>query len=426
MKIAFLTDFHLGFSREGREGEAFLLAKDALSQAVGEGAQLIVLNGDLFNRAVPTQEDLFEAFALFADCHRFPGPDLKISVEKKGQAREVQFSGIPIIAIHGTHEFRGRDFKNALEVMDSAGFLIYIHAAHATVECRGEKIVFHGLGGVPEKKAKDALLKWAPKPVPGAKNILLLHQSFKEFLPFDDEMVASLSISDLPVGFDFAVNGHLHSHAEFREGNHVLLIPGSTVITQMKQAESESRKGFYIYDSSDGKAEFVEFVEQRPFYYKKIELENASIEEALERARNELSSLLSKGGEREMRPLVRLVFKGSLAKGLNASDIDFSKAIGEFREKAIVTVSHSFTGEDFSKKIDALKKLQSEKKSIAEMGLGILEKNLAETDFGDAFNARRMFSLLSEGSTDKALEILMEGEPRDGKEKAIEGNSKKN
>ncbi len=412
MKIAFLTDFHIGFEQEGRQGEAFLLAKSALSQAIKAGAELIVFNGDLFNRALPTQEDFFEAFRLFSSCHNAPKPGIKITFEKNGKAREVQFSGIPVIAIHGTHEFRGRDFRNALEVMDSAGFLVYIHAAKAIVENSNEKIVFHGLGGVPEKKARDALLKWNPKPVPSAKNVLLLHQSFKEFLPFDDEMIASLSISDLPDGFDFVVNGHLHTHAEFKENGKILLIPGSTIITQLKQSEAENAKGFYFYDSLSEKIEFKELEEFRSFYYKKIELANASVVEVLNTAREAIVSMLSIKQEKKMKPLVRIVLKGSLAKGLNSEDIDFSGLIEEFREKAVVSILSSFSGEDFSKKINELKKLQREKQSISEMGLAILEKNLKETGFGNAFDVRRMLSLLSEGNTEKALQLLLELEPK--------------
>ncbi len=407
MRIAFLSDFHLGFSNKDREGEAFALAKAALSQALKEKPDLVVLTGDLFNRDVPAQEDLLGAFLLLAQCRRAKQSGLKISVEKGSERKQAEFSGVPVISIHGTHEFRGRDFRNALEVLDSAGFLIYIHAARAIVESEKEKIVFHGLGGVPEKKAKDALLKWAPQPVKGAKNILLLHQSFREFLPFDDEMVASLSIGDLPQGFDFTVNGHLHSHAEFSEQERTLIIPGSTIITQLKKAEAGIPKGFFIHDSLAEKTRFVELEEKRTFYYKKIRLENASQESAAEKVKEELGAILGRAETQEkMKPLVRISLQGTLAKGFSAGDIDLGAVLEKFSEKAVVSIASSFAEEDFKVKLDELKKLQSEKKSIAEMGLGILEKNLAETEFGDAFDVRRMFRLLSEGETEKAIEIL--------------------
>ena len=49
-------------------------------------------------------------------------------------------------------------------------------------------------GGEPEKKALDALNSLSPKPEHGAKNIFVMHQSIKDFLPVDDEMVATISL----------------------------------------------------------------------------------------------------------------------------------------------------------------------------------------------------------------------------------------
>ena len=46
-----------------------------------------------------------------------------------------------------------------------------------------------------------------------------------------------------------------------------------------------------------------------------------------------------------------------------------------------------------------------------ELGLEILERNLEETNFSNAFDARRVFELLKEGETDKALELISESQP---------------
>ena len=51
--------------------------------------------------------------------------------------------------------------------------------------------------GVPEKFAKSALASYYLNQL-RAVNLLLLHQSFVEFLPFDDDSIASLSLTDLP------------------------------------------------------------------------------------------------------------------------------------------------------------------------------------------------------------------------------------
>ena len=50
--------------------------------------------------------------------------------------------------------------------------------------------------------------------------------------------------------------------------------------------------------------------------------------------------------------------------------------------------------------------MQKNKASISEIGLDLLEKNLAETQFSNAFDIRRIFSLLAENETEKVIELL--------------------
>ena len=98
--------------------------------------------------------------------------------------------------------------------------------------------------GVPEKYAKDYLLeKFNPKAISGYYNILMIHQSIVEYLPFEDEMIATISLSDLPSDFDLIVNGHLHwsSIVDLPQGSKFLL-PGSTVTTQIKKKKLKSQK----------------------------------------------------------------------------------------------------------------------------------------------------------------------------------------
>jgi len=410
MKIAFVTDFHLGFHPNGREQDAFNNAVSAVEAAVKENIDAIVFNGDFFHHDVPKQEILLEAFKLLIIARDAADSAAKIEITGKKGIRKPEFEGIPFIAIHGTHEFRGHDFTNVLEIFDKAGFMIYIHAEKLVLSKHRERVALHGLGGVPEKKALDALLHWKPEPEENAFNILLLHQSLKEFMPFEDEMVATISLGDLPQGFDLVVNGHLHWSSEVKEKNLHLLMPGSTVVTQMKNLESKKKKVWFLLDTKSGELTEKIIAGQRPFHYSKIELLQANPETVREKVESEIKGLIR--GEHLEKPLVKIKVVGSLAKGFNESDLKLNDFVEKFKHEAIVSVTSNFREESFKKKISELSALQAEKKSISELGLEILEKNLEETEFNKAFDSRRLFSLLKEDESAKALSMVSELTPR--------------
>lgn len=407
MKLVFLSDFHLGFSAEGRENEAFQQACIAAQQALEEKPDAIILAGDLFNQAIPSQEHWLEAFQLLSIPKKTENSEIKIFKQKNSAEKQpIPFTGIPVISIHGTHEFRGKDFKNALQVLEAAGFLIYLHGEMALLEKATEKIALHGLGGVPEKKAFDVLQKFNPKSIPNMSNILLLHQSFKEFLPFDDEMIASLTLTDLPEGFDLYVNGHLHWSNELKQQNKHLLVTGSTVITQMKRLEAEKKKGFFLFDTKTKQINFKEISPQRIFHYKKFSFENASPQKIKEEIHSYLNSLSLEKNEIGL-PLVKLKLTGSLAAGLSSSDLKEEDLLENFSEKALLSLTKSFSKEDFKLKIQQLSELQKSKQSVVSLGLEMLEKNLEKTSFKNAFDVERIFSLLQEGENEKVIELLL-------------------
>jgi len=292
-----------------------------------------------------------------------------------------------------------------LSVLDRAGYLVYIHAAAAVIEKGGEKVLVHGLGGVPEKMARNALKAWAPKPLQGARNILVLHQSINEFLPVNDAMASNLSLEDLPKGFDMIIDGHLHWTSSTNLGGTVFLLCGSTIMTQMKRLEGEQEKGVHVLDTASMKTEFIPLPSQRKLFYRKLAFKGAKPQEVIESVEKEIREAVSANGD-GLVPLVRLKLTGSLAKGIAQSDIDIPKATLQFRGKAILSVSKEFEATGFRHKIAELREKAGQKKSVAALGVELLEKNLEETDFGKSFDARRVFELLAEGETEKVLELL--------------------
>jgi len=413
MKIAIFSDLHLGFGSESRGGESFDNAENAFALALSENPDAILIAGDLFDSAVPKQEVLVRAFGVFAyAAKKLQGSGLNITREgRKGNTENLTLP--PIIAIHGTHEFRGKDYANVIQLLEKAGFLIYLHAQKIklTLPDKNETLVVQGMGGVPESKALDALNALGPKPVPGVSNIFLLHQSIKEFLPIDDEMVATISIPNLPLGFDFVVNGHLHWHSEEKlNGGGKLLMPGSTIITQMKKLESTKEKGIFIFDTKTETKSmcFIPLPSQRKFFYHKVAFEGADPDSAAEEITALVEEGIAKAGNSSIPPLIRLKLTGTLAKGVSPSDVPLHKIEEKYRNRAILSISREFSTQEFRRKIAELRELQNSKKSVISMGMDLLERNLEEAKFSKAFDARRVFGLLAEGETEKVIGILQE------------------
>jgi len=396
MLIGIFSDTHLGFGDDDRYQEAFDRFDESIAFFKEKNVDYILHAGDLFDHAIPTQEVWHKTMACF---NKNNSKMILLTKTYLDEKIEVSVKGIPIIAIHGTHEFRGKDFSNALAVLQEANCLLHLHAGNVMLTKNGEEVYIHGMGGVPEKHAKVVLEKYSPKPVQGKTNILLLHQSFKEFLPFGDESIASLSLSDLPAGFDLIIDGHLHWTDEQQIEGKRFLLTGSTIFTQMKKLESEKGKGCFLFDTQSKKLNFFPFKIQRNLFYDKIKFTGVQPEEVIKKVNEIVEKILSK--DFEIKPLVRLKLVGTLAKGFSQKDVKLELP----NEKAIFSVSKNFESALFKKQIDDLKELQKEKKGMIELGIDILEKNVHEAKL--EIDTRRMFDLLSNGEVDVAETILL-------------------
>lgn len=397
MLLGVFSDTHLGFGNDDRKEEAFSRFKEVLEIFQENNVDFILHAGDLFDHAVPDQETWLKTF----NCFEKNSNGFKFVCKVKNDFEEkVLVKGIPIIAIHGTHEHRGKDFANAIDVLEKSNCLCHIHNCYAVLEKNGEKVFVHGMGGIPEKFAKKVFENYSPKPIQGYCNLLLLHQSFTEFLPFDDDSIASLSLSDLPKDFDLIINGHLHWISEQKLDGKNFLLCGSTIYTQMKSLESEKEKGVFLFDTITKKLSFIPFKIQRKLFYKKIKFVDAKPEEVISIVSEQINSILSQNFD--LKPLIRFKLVGTIAKGFSQKDIVLNLP----EDKAIFSVTKSFEVGSFKKKLDYLKEMQGQKKSIIELGINILEKNVDEANLTN-FDTREVFSLLSENELEKAEKELL-------------------
>lgn len=369
-----------------------------------EASDIVLLAGDLFDSRLPTPEILHQAFELFSFLSSQPKSSLSLERISKQGTKPESFTGIPIIAIHGTHEYRGKEYKNVLQLMAGAGFLVYQHGETILAEKGSERLAVYGLGGVPEKKALDVLRLANPKPQENAFNAFMFHQSVKEFLPFADDMIATISLADLPKGFDLIIDGHIHLKNELTlESSTRMLFPGSTITTQMKKSESDTPKGVYFLDLKTRALDFKPIPNQRKLFYKKMSFEKAPASLILETVKAFIRECLKE--PLTLTPLIRVKIVGSLEEGIKPEDLSLKEIEKEFEGKALLSISKSFETVSLQERIRELRELQKDKASIASIGLSILERNLSKTSFNNSFDVQKVFSLLEEDA-EKAMDLL--------------------
>ncbi len=402
MRIAIFSDTHLGFEYGSERGEdSFLQAGEAIDKALS--ADLILLAGDLFDSRVPRQEVFAKALELFQKPLHVHGKRAKLIELRTEKPRELSpliFQGIPIITVFGTHERRARELVNPVQALERAGFLLNLHCESALIEAAGEKIAIHGMGAVPEKFAKEVLSAWSPKPVPGCRNVLLMHQNIGEYIYSGDE--PSLSLSDLPAGFDLIVLGHIHwsGSAKTKAGSNILLA-GSTICTQMRKAELEPKKIFF-YETKTEKIGSEGLETPRKLVYEAIEFKNAKPSEILEKLKAKVLQIGAAGKETR-KPLVKIKLSGNLSGEYSPSDVDISQAYELSRGKMLLSVDKELTSERAEVKAELVRQLRERKMSVEEMGLHILRSNLKAKGF---MGPDELFTLLSEGGEESKNKIL--------------------
>ena len=361
MKIAIVSDTHLGYARF--EKDAFVQAERALLDA-SEKSDIILFAGDVFDVKIPKLETLDEAISIF---------------------RKVK---VPVFAIHGNHERRTKDQVNPAKLLSSAGVLHYLHSVSTSYEYHDEKIQILGIGNVPDEYADEAVKNCMKRFVPekGAFKILLIHQAIRELIPHGKNELSLEYLESL--GFDLIVNGHIHGK-EIRMGGK-FIIPGSTVITQLKKEEME-QKGYFIFDTATRQSDFIP-IECRLFFFEEIEVKDASPGEVLEAVRNKIEELRSRSPD----ALIALKINGALKEGLYSKDLRIPDYEHVFIDNRLDTKS-------LDAKLETIRNLRQEKLSVRELAL----KELEEKTKGKitSFDSSNLFAKLVEGA-DETLAYL--------------------
>ncbi len=397
MKIGIVSDMHLGYERFRQD--AYVQAKCALEMA-SESCDMILIPGDVFDSRTPSPDVIAEGINLFREISK---KDWKARVSSYESDRETH-TDVPIIAVSGTHERTAVGRDNALRLLDLAALLVDTSEARTIVQKGKEKVSVYGLGGVSEELFKSKIEELGIKPTPGVFNIFMFHQSLYEILPFNDQY---MHIDELPEGFDLYVDGHLHTQTEKEVHGKKFLIPGSTVITQMKDAE-QSSKGFIIFDTETYSYEFIE-IGSRPFAVRKISVSGKSGEEIRSDCSSEIESVINTFKD---APIVRIKLEGELRPGISNSDLSLKNLTAKYSKSAFIDIDSSkITNKSMEEGIESVRSSTIRGESVKERGMDVLNQALASLGFSLSIKPDELMDLLTSNSkkekfTDEILERL--------------------
>ncbi len=369
MKIAVISDTHLGYARF-RE-DSFTQAQMAIADACTK-AELIIHAGDVFDIKLPTFETIHEALRVF-----------KTSTK-------------PIVCIYGNHERRSKDMVNPMQLLAHAGAFTALHVQDYCFEKEGEKVQVFGVGNVPEEFARNAILTAVTKFVPKENHfkILVIHQSIKELIINAKEEISLEELRDLP--FDMIINGHIHERTIQLGGR--FIIPGSTVVTQLKKEETEKR-GYVIIDTKTGTTEFVP-IASRPFFFKEIDVLDATPQEVHEK----LLECIQKFKKEMPACIIKIRITGTLQRGFEASSIILPK-------EEHVYVDNAVNSENLKEKIEKIRNKHHGTTIVKEQGVSILHEKVKGKI--TKFDSHELFEKLQEG-TEESLEYVLAPKEKKG------------
>jgi len=401
MKISILSDLHFGYGWNTRiEEDSYQNAQEAISKCLD--SDLILIAGDIFDSRNPRTETWAKALKVLSKPLLEKNKGVKLVEEINKHLPEISqrtLSSIPVLALHGTHERRTKDQINAIEALEQTGFLIHLHCNGLIFEKDDQRVAIQGMSGVPERYAEQALNKWDPKPIEGCFNILLFHQSVDPYV-YSPLEPPTLNLSNLPKGFDLIIDGHIHTKDLTKIDGTTLLLPGSTIVTQLKKEESETQKGFYQLEVDNKiKFDFIPLENNRKFFYEEIKIKpELSV-------RNQIEEILTGIFTQDFKkpPIIKLKISG---KETDIIEKELREIEKKYSEKSIIYFSKEFESEEITRKIELLRDLRERKLSVEETGLQILKNNLKELKFASSFDSESIFRLLSDGETERVFDIL--------------------
>jgi len=328
MKFAHISDCHLGAWQHNEELsrlnlQAFLTAMDICLE---KQVDFVLIAGDLFNT---------------------PSPDLGIVEVAVRKMKELKDAGIEFYMIFGSHDY-SPNIKSISDVLSSAGFI----ATVMNYEDKGGRLLINfirdpktgvllaGLSG--KRKGEDAedfprLDTHNVQRERGFK-IFAFHNYLSGIAPSEIPGIPSLSLENLPKGFDYYAGGHPHKKQQHDSPKYRHVVHAGTLFgcrpLDLKMSAGGERRGFYIVTVEDNNVTDVEFCEVRVCEVVSaptIDIEGMDVSSARAKIRQQIGEIRADG------KVVLLEIKGRLSEG-RPYQIHFQELEDELMQQGAKTV----------------------------------------------------------------------------------------
>ncbi|MEK6872710.1 MAG: exonuclease SbcCD subunit D [Nanoarchaeota archaeon] len=313
MKFAHISDCHLGGWRQLElqrlNMESFIIAIDS---SIKEKVEFILFTGDLFDTAFPSIEILKETFTEF---------------------RKLKDAGIKCYLIAGSHDYSVSG-KTFLDVLEKAGLCEICKYDEKEQEVILNPLIYKTfyIYGYPGKKSAleiPSLKKIKIKEsYENNFRILMLHTAITEAINLPEEIIDSISLSELPKA-DYYALGHIHTDFEHQINNKPVIYGGPTFPNNFKELEELKFGRFYIIEVNGYTKTTKKEIKIKDVVLFEIELDNALT------GTNKIISELEKGLLKDK--IVLLKIYGNLKKG-KPSDINYQ----EIQDYLIKKQAYSF------------------------------------------------------------------------------------
>lgn len=380
MKLLFLSDTHLGFGRKNREyperrEDAAKGFEAALDIGKKEGVDVFIHAGDMFDSPRPGIEVLNTTVKGLVSL---PEGKYSIKVEElvNEKTREFEVNRVPFVVIHGNHDRVQEAERSVLTFLERAGLVINAHRRKVVIKGENGSVCIVGMGWIPDTYVSDVLKSYKVE-CDCDVNVFVFHQPVKGLYPFNTRE-KPVDPSLFPDNFDVYVGGHLHWVVDRKIYTKRFLLPGSTVITKLKDSEMIEPRSVFVWEKDVRRIQLP----VRRGYIVKAATDNiiSAIEDVLERHVGP-------------PPLVKVILEGK-----REGDIDEEAVRKLFSGKALIYIFDKREDEFFRR----LREIKADLK-------------------GDVFAREAVLSLLKEklGFWDQDVERLVEAALDGDEERAV-------
>lgn len=255
MKIAILSDLHLGYRQYGsmeREEDFYNQYIECMTQIKDSNPDMVIIAGDIFDKPNPSPKamDVYRQGILLLD-------------------------GCPVCTITGNHTMLMRENHYTVDNYFSESGIDNYYLIDDVIKFEDDLdiigLIYRSDTDLEDFNDVHKSLKIYQKE--DNIHILVIHQAVKEFCGFTG---AELSINDIDTeGYDLIICGHIHSplFTEINDGKTMFLQPGSIERMNTTEAADEQSKGkgFFIYDTDQESVFYNPVDSPREFFIGDIE-----------------------------------------------------------------------------------------------------------------------------------------------------------